>query len=360
MTTIEATAEQNLLLEKARVEQKLQPTDDQRNAMLLAAMAKPIPKHQSGTGDAASASLPSPIFAIDVHDLAKKKFKPRESLLGTWLHSQDLVMVYSMRGIGKTHFGLAVAYAIATGGKFLDWDAPQARKVLYLDGELPGTVMQNRLLMHLPKQEPEHGFLRIFTPDLMDMDDLMPDLATLEGQEIINSMIEPDTAVVIVDNLSAWARGSKAENDAESWLPIAAWALALRRRGITVVMIHHAGKGGDQRGTSKREDLLDVSIRLSRPKDYTPEQGARFELTFTKARHLHGDAAEALELMLKTDDEGAAIWEWQTLEGSTYQRVVELAKENLSQAEIARELEINRSTVNRHYRKGLALGAISK
>jgi len=76
--------------------------------------------------------------------------------------------------------------------------------------------------------------------------------------------------------------------------------LTLRRRGIAVLLVHHAGKGGDQRGTSKREDLLDVVIRLSRPTDYDPKQGARFEMTFTKARNLHGTDAEGLEVTLPT------------------------------------------------------------
>jgi len=48
------------------------------------------------------------------------------------------------------------------------------------------------------------------------------------------------------------------------------------------------------------------------------------------------------------------------LEGSTYLRVVDLANEGLSQADIARELGVNRSTVNRHYRKALKEGKITK
>jgi len=301
-----------------------------------------------------------PIRAVDLHELAKMQFKPRDPLLEPWLHSQDLCMVYAARGIGKTHFSLAVAYAVATGSKFLDWQATQPRKVLYLDGELPGNVMQTRLLMHLPVQEPQPGYFSIFTPDLLSIDELMPDLATPQGQAIINTMIEPDTALVVVDNLSAWARGTRAENDAESWLPIASWVLALRRRGIAVLLVHHAGKGGDQRGTSKREDLLDVVIRLSRPTDYDPKQGARFELTFTKARNHHGADAEGLEVTLLQDSNDSASWSWNTLEGSTYLRVINLANEGLSQADIARELEVNRSTVNRHYRRAHEEGKITK
>jgi putative DNA primase/helicase len=43
------------------------------------------------------------------------------------------------------------------------------------------------------------------------------------------------------------------ENEAESWSPVADWVLHLRRRGIAVILIHHGGKNGQQRGTSKRK-----------------------------------------------------------------------------------------------------------
>jgi AAA domain/Bacterial regulatory protein, arsR family len=303
--------------------------------------------------DAAAARLIR-LQAVDVHALARMQFKTREVILEPWLHSQDLCMVFAARGIGKTHFGLAVAYAVATGGRFAKWSAPQPRKVLYLDGELPGNVMQNRLLMHCPDVEPEPGFLRIFTPDLLPDGQPLPDVATYEGQEAIEPLIEPDTDVIFLDNLSCWARTGR-ENEAESWLPVGDWILSLRRRGIAVVLIHHAGKGGQQRGTSKREDLLDVVIGLSRPIDYEPSQGAVFVAEFTKARNLTGDDAESIELKLGGTDERAA-WTWQTVEGSTYQRVLTLTKEGLKQTEIASELELNKSTVSRHLRKARALG----
>ena len=298
-----------------------------------------------------------PLQAVDVHALARMQFKMREVILDPWLHSQDLCMVFAARGIGKTHFGLAVAYAVAAGGKFAKWSAPKPRKVLYLDGELPGNVMQRRLLMHCPDAEPAPGFLRIFTPDLLPDSRTLPDVATYEGQEAMEALIEDDTEVIFLDNLSCWARTGR-ENEAESWLPVADWILSLRRRGIAVVLIHHAGKGGQQRGTSKREDLLDVVIGLSRPSDYEPSQGAVFIAEFTKARNLSGDDAESIELKLGGTEE-RALWTWQTVEGSTYERVVALAKEGLKPGEIAAELEINKSTVSRHMRKARELGDVA-
>jgi putative DNA primase/helicase len=170
-------------------------------------------------------------------------------------------------------------------------------------------------------------------------------------------MIEPDTALVIIDNLSAWVRSGR-ENEAESWHPVADWSLSLRRRGIAVLMVHHAGKGGQQRGTSKREDLLDAVIGLSRPKDYDPRDGAVFIAEFTKGRNLTGgNDAESIELRLEGSDE-QATWTWRTVEASTFDRVVALANEGLKQSEIADELKINKSNVSRHLRAARELGLV--
>ena len=77
----------------------------------------------------ASASTTA-LQALDVHALALMQFKMREVILDPWLHSQDLCMVFAARGIGKTHFAIAVAYAVSTGGQFAKWSAPTPRKVL--------------------------------------------------------------------------------------------------------------------------------------------------------------------------------------------------------------------------------------
>lgn len=320
------------------------------------ARAAPAPSMKGPEAPAYPMAALVALRAVDAHALALMHFKMREVILDPWLHTQDLCMVFAARGIGKTHFGLSVAYAVATGGKFAKWSASTPRKVLYLDGELPGAVMQKRLLMHLPEVEPQPGYLRIFTPDLLPDGRALPDLSTYEGQGQIDALIEADTAVVFVDNLSCWARTGR-ENEAESWSPVSDWILSLRRRGIAVVLIHHAGKGGQQRGTSKREDLLDVVIGLSRPVDYDPSLGAVFVAEFTKARNLAGTDAESIELKLSGDDD-RATWTWRTVESSTYDRVVALAKEGLRAAQIATELGIHRSNVSRAMGKAREAGAL--
>ena len=67
------------------------------------------------------------------------------------------------------------------------------------------------------------------------------------------------------------------------------------RRTVAVLLVHHAGVNGRQRGTSRREDALDTVIALRRPADYSPEQGARFEVHIEKARTFAGEGALPFE-----------------------------------------------------------------
>ncbi len=285
--------------------------------------------------------LPTKFRPIELGDFLAREFPPRENLLAPWLASKGLAMVFAPRGVGKTHFALAVAYAVASGGSFLKWAAPKARRVLLLDGEMPPAVLQERLAIIAANADMEAppGHFMMLPYDLCE--DGGPDLGTVEGQEQLESHIG-SADLIVVDNLSTLARTGK-ENEAEGWGTIQAWALSQRRKGRSVLFfIHHAGKGGDQRGTSKREDVLDTVIRLSHPEDYEPSDGARFLVTFTKSRGIFGADVEPFEARL---NDGRWICEDTTelLEAE----VMALLAEGKSLREAATELGINKNKVAR-------------
>lgn len=309
---------------------------------------------------AAYGQKPASLEVVDAHQFLTLDFPPREALLAPWLLTQSLCMIHSWRGVGKTHVSLGVAYAVASGGRFLTWEAPEPRKVLFVDGEMPGAALQERLaaIIQTAEREAAHGALRIITPDRQQNG--MPDLATLEGQEAIDAALEDDTALIVLDNLSALCRSGGRENEAESWLSVATWALQKRAEGRAVLLIHHSGKSGAQRGTSKREDLLDIVLNLKRPADYLPSDGAIFEVHYEKARHLHGEETNPFEACLLADDHGHQLWVTKPLEESTFEKVVSLANEGLTQKEIADELGLHKSNVSRHHRKAEGLGLINK
>ena len=302
----------------------------------------------------------APLITVGLHEFIEMDFPPRDALVAPFLLRQSLTMLYGWRGIGKTHVSLGVSYAAAVGGSFLKWNAPKPVKVLYVDGEMPAGALQARLSSIIASTgiEPPVGNLTIVTPDMQK--GAMPDLATYAGQEAITEVAERVQAdLIVLDNLSCLVRGGGRENDAESWVSVSEWGLLQRQAGRSVLFVHHSGKNGQQRGTSKREDLLDVVVALRRPPDYDPASGACFEVHYEKARHLAGADVDPIEAQLTTDANGISTWTWRPVSDSTFDRVVDLANEGLSQAEIANELEINRSTVSRAWRKADGLGKLS-
>ena len=84
----------------------------------------------------------------------------------------------------------------------------------------------------------------------------MPALDSPEGKRLLDAILG-DAKLVVFDNISTLF-GAGPENEAEAWGPAQDLLLGLRRRGVAVLLVHHAGKSGAQRGTSRREDVLDV------------------------------------------------------------------------------------------------------
>lgn len=284
---------------------------------------------------------------------------PRDMLLSPWLQSQSLCMLYSWRGVSKTHAALNSAYAVACGGAFLNWSATIPRKVFYLDGEMPAAALQARLAGIVASFDPTppDGYFKLLTPD-MQVDGITPNLASIEGQDAITRAVEDDTALVVVDNLSCLVRSAERENDAESWQSVSTWALKMRARGHSVLFVHHAGKAGAQRGTSKREDLLDTVLCLKRPEDYEAVEGARFEIHYEKARGLHGDDVQPIEAKLVTDADGRQAWTWRPVEDATSRRLVSLIDEGTSQKDCADELGLSRFAVGRLRKRAHAEGLV--
>lgn len=284
--------------------------------------------------------------AIEVHDFLALNIPPRQFLLKPILPQQGLAMLYGPRGLGKTQLSVGIAVAIASGAKFLKWSAPQAAEVLLIDGEMPGAAMQSRLAAAIQASDKAPiAPLRIITPDF-NPDTGMPDLSTIEGQRAVDALVTDDTRVIILDNLSSLLR-TGIENDAESWLPLQTWALRHRAAGRSVLFIHHAGKGGGQRGTSRREDVLDTVIALKRPSDYRQSEGARFELHIEKGRSLFGTDANPFEAQLTADARGRPIWTVKELEIAQESQIAELAALGMKPGEIARELGCSQATVYR-------------
>ena len=285
---------------------------------------------------------------LQMRELIEMALPPQRPLLRPWLPEAGIVLLHAKAGAGKTYFAMAAAYAVATGGSFLGWEAPEPAGVLYCDAELPLKVLQERLKQLATVNEnhcPDN--FHLLSSDFQELG--IPSIDSSEGFSFIEEAIQPGVRLLVLDNLSTLLRNG-VENEAQSWQPTQDWLLRLRRKGITTMAVHHSGKSGDQRGTSKRLDVANTVLNLNL-QDSGDENETVITLNFSKHRGFFG--AEAASRRITLQD---GVWSW-TLEAlDTRSRVKQMLKEGLSQSEISRELGISRQAVSEHAKKIKAEG----
>lgn len=160
-----------------------------------------------------------------------------------------------------------------------------------------------------------------------------------------------------MDNLSSLTKID--ELDGNAWLLIQEWLLELRKQGIAVLLVHHSGKRGGQRGISKREDILDTVINLevttpnkkklskteeaeenySDISDEYAIYGGRCRLKFEKNRNLSSKDISNFNIDLVDTPDGGIAWI------DTYSIVKTLHEQGASYREIANATGISKSTI---------------
>src|SRR6266508_4627837 len=222
---------------------------------------------------------------LDLQEFFALDIKPRGMVLDPIIPEKGLAMLYGTRGTGKTFIALGIGYAVATGGQFLNWQAPQPRRVLLIDGEMPAAALRDRLRSIAAGADATEApaMLGIIAGDLLETG---------------------------IGNLASPAL----QAELDPWLD-----------GV---------------------DLLDTSICLRRPADYVPTEGARFEVHIEKARGIHGGHAKPFEASLDTSD-GKAVWSMKAIEDVEGARVMALLADGLSIRDIAEETCISKSRVHR-------------
>lgn len=225
-------------------------------------------------------------------NLAAMDIPPRPSLLGEWFKEADLGMIFAARGVGKTRLSIPMAHALAEGKPLGEWRAGDLGqvKVLYVDGEmnLPDSVERERQAETLGFRSDSVTFLH--HEQLREGRSL--NLADPEQQEaLLLSAKRIEAKVVFLDNLSCLFRGVD-ENDNDAWEKVVPWLMRFRRAGIAVVIVHHAGRNGEARGASRREDAAHWVLKL----ESDGGGGDKTSLTsyFTKCRNCTQGKAPSL------------------------------------------------------------------
>jgi len=286
---------------------------------------------------------------IDFSKLITLDIPPIEYLVKPWLCEGDIAMISAQRGIGKTWLALSIGMAVTHDLPIGNWKAEKYVGCVYIDGEMAIQRLKARYSELLNCQYQQKAPFRLYSANFMRSSnkslDLAsfatgpfktPNLADSAWREKISTHLanHPEYKLLILDNLASLTPGVD-ENPRFEWDPINQWLLFLRSQGLSVIMIHHAGKKGDQRGTSAHEDNIDVSIQLKRPGGYQSEDGAKFNVEFSKTREFYGEDAKTICLKLKKTAQGL-VWEAATQQDTKSAKIIALINARFQQNEIAK------------------------
>ena len=115
------------------------------------------------------------------------------------------------------------------------------------------------------------------------------------------------------------------------------------------MFLHHSGKNLEQRGTSKREDVVDAVLKLTAKKaeleDETSKE-SKFDLEFTKHREFYGRDAEPSVLSLSMNRDGLMTWTRDSARSDVERQIQELLERDFTQQEIAKTLNLSKSWVS--------------
>jgi hypothetical protein len=231
--------------------------------------------------------------------LTRQLQKP-EPLLGEVITDTTRSLLGGASGIGKTHLAMAMAGGMATGLGFAHWRAPHRVRVLYIDGEMPRDLVQERLA-DLKRRLGGASLTNLVVLCREDFPDMEP-LNSEAGQQFLLEMVEQHhIRAVFFDNRMALLSGSMREE--EPWTDTLPLIRELTRRRVAQIWIDHAGHDAARiYGTKTKEWHLDAVAILTKVE--RPGSEIAFMLDFTKARRRRPDNRgdfEAVTLVLEND-----------------------------------------------------------
>ncbi len=278
---------------------------------------------------------------------------PRPRLLGEWLREGDLGYLFAPRGGGKTWLAMLIGKALAEGCLLGDWQAGEApRRVFYFDAEMNVPDVRERA----EKLGITSLNFRWLSNEHLYLDQgLSVNIAQPLHQTGLSTML-PDGSVLIIDNLSSSQIGMR-ENENDDFDKLKDWLLSLRRRSVTVIIIHHAGRNGEMRGASRREDMAHWILSL---KDATEDESRfkEFITRFSKCRNCQGRDAMPLRWALR--DEGAQITHSCQVYGNLDALLGHIREGVGSATELAELLGVQCGTVSKWARKLINAGLVRK
>jgi putative DNA primase/helicase len=296
---------------------------------------------------------------IDSDDVVQSEVAAERCIMKPWLKPESLTLLYGAAGVGKTFFCLSVGIAVTRKLQIGKWAVENPVGCLYIEGEMTTGEIQSHLKALTKDLPPVKEPLRFLTSeDMARKYNIVPNLTDKNWRDAISDMVRENhnIGLLILDNVSSLAPNIN-ENVKKDWDDINQWLISLKHLKKAVIIIHHAGINGNQRGSTGRIDNVTNAIKLKDLSGASDDHRAAFEVTFTKKRSIYGKDAEPFCMVIKEDVDSGLPW---TIGGAIGQNrkpyIIALIGLGMKQREIAEALGCTEANVSQIKKKAINEG----
>ncbi len=236
-----------------------------------------------------------------------------------------------------------MAVSLTHGAPFLGFSVKEPFAALYVDGEMAAFDMRERLKLLSEGLDRKSNLLYVVTPDLTSRG--IPKIDGDEGASALVRQLDerPEIKLVVLDNLACLTRPDGDDSHgAKSFSFVQDLMLECRRRHVACWIVHHSGKNGEQRGTSKRNDVLDVVVKLTSVLSAV-DGHTEVSVTFEKARHMSPEDKRDFTACLEPGQTQGLVWTRAGSQLPVNERVRLMLLDGMPPGDIATELKVNRS-----------------
>lgn len=273
------------------------------------------------------AEIPGLRDFLSIEAWAARDIPPADRLLGDLLTTTSRMFLVGCTGLGKTLLALGMACGIASTDGFLHWRNDRPRRVLVIDGEMPGELIRARAIDAVRRAgiKPVPGYVTIYSRDMEEESaKLYPGLGPmppLNGENGMQWALDLAAAIggvdaIIFDNVMSLLSGIQKEE--EAWKGVEALVLKLTSLRIGQLWLDHTGHDTSrQYGSSTKAWKFDaVGVMTPLADDQRNSREVAFQLSFEppgKARRRTPDNWQDFEttvIRLAQDEwtsEGASV-----------------------------------------------------
>lgn len=303
----------------------------------------------------------NPAIVVGFSSLLHRECLPVEYAIEPLLSSRGTGEIFAWRGTGKSYITTQMAVDISLGRPMMfgghrggggHWPISRAYRTLYVYGEMDDSEIKQRAvalanMARTAGEIPTDDQLGTMCKDYQKS--WRPKLSTARDRKYIEDRIfGHGYEGLILDNISTlWPTSQEQQSDRSAIL--AEWFTDLNQRGIWVIFLHHAGKSGEQRGDSEKEDMLSFVMKLRRPANYKAEEGLRVEVHIDKNRHKPSESRWLMpfEIALAKDAAGETIWTTRPAQEAQRRAAFDMFKNDMPAMFVGQEVGVSRATIYR-------------